>query len=45
MEHNVDFGAEAQANHALAVLRALDLDCQPTVGERFAHQASSGELE
>jgi hypothetical protein len=36
MEHNVDFGAEAQANHALAVLRALDLDCQPTVGERFA---------
>ncbi len=24
MEHNVDFGAEAQANHSLAILRAME---------------------
>ncbi|WP_156414946.1 hypothetical protein [Phaeobacter sp. CECT 5382] len=36
MKHNVDFGAEAQANHALAVLRAQNLDCQPADAKRFS---------
>jgi hypothetical protein len=36
MEHNVDFGAEAQANHALAVLRALEVDAVVAPDDRFA---------
>ena len=36
MEHNVDLGAEAQANHTLAILRALELDDTVNSGDRFA---------
>jgi len=35
MEHNVDFGAEAQVNHSLAVLRALDIDASVASDECF----------
>lgn len=37
MEHNVDFGAEAQANHSLAILRAMECDDDAVEpGARFA---------
>lgn len=36
MEHNLDFGAEAQANHALAVLRAQSFDRKVASGEQFS---------
>lgn len=35
MEHNVDFGAEAEVNHAFAVLRALDLKIKVASDEHF----------
>ncbi|MDE4175252.1 hypothetical protein PXK01_13900 [Phaeobacter sp. PT47_59] len=36
MEHNLDFGAEAQANHSLAILRAMECDDAVEPGARFA---------
>jgi len=36
MEHNVDFGVEAEVNHTLAVLRALDLEAEVASDEHFA---------
>ena len=36
MEHNLDFGAEAQANHSLAILRAMECDETVAPDARFA---------
>ena len=36
MEHNLDFGAEAQANHALAILRASKLTLKATSDEHLS---------
>ena len=36
MEHNLDFGPEAQANHSLAVLRAQSLEKAVSGDERFS---------
>lgn len=36
MEHNLDFGAEAQANHSLAVLRAQAFEKAVSGDERFS---------
>lgn len=36
MEHNLDFGSEAQANHSLAVLRAQSFEKAVSGGERFS---------